>query len=318
VIVQRPIEDALSAVLRSVNAEALCSIRLQAGGRWAVDFPMPSALKFNVVQRGGCWLITNGHEPVRLEPGDCVIVAGARFELASELGLRAVPARDVFADDMSGTVGEGDEFSILGGSVHLDTIDGVVVSGALPPLLVIKGAEVPQVRWLLEQLDREWSSPAPGARLVCNDLLRLIFIHVLRVAIAREDASVGWLAGLADRHLSPVLHAIHANPAEPWTLAKLARIAGQSRSGFASHFRERVGTAPIEYLTAWRMRLAAARLRRDDQPIATVGRELGYATDSAFTACFRRVIGRTPKQYRREMSVTRAVMLEDAHGGVAS
>lgn len=45
----------------------------------------------------------------------------------------------------------------------------------------------------------------------------------------------------------------------------------------------------MDYLAAWRMRLAAVRLRATTQPIATIAADLGYASDSAFSASFRRL-----------------------------
>jgi AraC-like DNA-binding protein len=45
----------------------------------------------------------------------------------------------------------------------------------------------------------------------------------------------------------------HADVATYWTVASLAAVAGMSRSSFAERFRMRVGMAPLDYLTRWRM-----------------------------------------------------------------
>ena len=54
--------------------------------------------------------------------------------------------------------------------------------------MTIKGADASSIAWLLEELDREWNSAAPGARLMSNDLLRLIFVRVLRLYLLSSDA----------------------------------------------------------------------------------------------------------------------------------
>ncbi|MGV6871897.1 helix-turn-helix transcriptional regulator [Pseudochelatococcus sp. B33] len=91
---------------------------------------------------------------------------------------------------------------------------------------------------------------------------------------------------------------VEPEPARGWTVDSLARIAGQSRSAFAERFRLTIGTSPIDYLATWRMRLAAARLRRGDEPLPRIARSLGYTSDSAFAATFRRTLGHSPARYR--------------------
>jgi AraC-like DNA-binding protein len=46
------------------------------------------------------------------------------------------------------------------------------------------------------------------------------------------------------------------------------------------------------------MRLAAAQLRRGDEPLPHIARSLGYASDSAFAASFRRILGNSYARYR--------------------
>lgn len=293
-------QDALSDVLSAIDTRALFSVRFSAGGPWSVAFPPPAYLKFNAIRHGGAWVFSERQEPVRLEAGDCLVVSGKPFMLCSDPKVRPVPASDVFTNSgMDVVVGNGEDFTLLGGSVNLDTVDGVLLTDVLPPVIVIRRDEAGPIAFLLEQLDAEWNSGAAGSRIACNDLLRLIFIHVLRAYLHRENRQhSGWLAGLADRRLAPALRAIHAEPGRRWTVEELARIAGQSRSAFAERFRATVGASPIDYLAAWRIRIAAARLRRGDEPLPRIAQSLGYASDSAFAATFRRILGESPARYR--------------------
>ncbi|SES46526.1 AraC family transcriptional regulator [Rhizobium sp. NFR03] len=294
------IQDPLSDVLSAIDARALFSVRFAAGGSWSVAFPPPGYLKFNAVREGGAWLISEGEAPMRIEAGDCLVVSGKAFTLCSDPDVKPIAAEEVFAGgNLDVSVGDGRDFVLLGGSVNLDTVDGSLLTDALPPVVVIDREEAGPIGWLLEQLDLEWNSTAPGARIACNDLLRLVFIHVLRAYMARQTSQhPGWLAGLADVRLAPALRAIHADPSRRWTVEALAGLAGQSRSGFAERFRATVGASPIDYLASWRMRLAAARLRRSNEPLPRIAQSLGYASDSAFAASFRRVLGQSPARYR--------------------
>jgi len=173
----------------------------------------------------------------------------------------------------------------------------------LPSALIIhaQAAGASSFGWLLDELDREWQSGQAGAHAMCNDLLRLIFVHALRYHITTADAAaLAWLGGLRDPAIAGVLRAIHGAPHRPWRLADMADIACMSRSSFAALFKQRVGQAPVEYATRWRMQVAASRLRNGFESVATVAAALGYLSDAAFGVAFRRVHGTSPGQYRRE------------------
>jgi AraC-like DNA-binding protein len=92
---------------------------------------------------------------------------------------------------------------------------------------------------------------------------------------------------------------MHDEPGHPWTLEKLARRAGMSRTVFALRFKEVVGETATEYLTRWRMLLAAERLSAADEPVATIASALGYESESSFGKAFRRVIGHPPRRFAR-------------------
>lgn len=98
---------------------------------------------------------------------------------------------------------------------------------------------------------------------------------------------------------------MHDNPGYGWTLEELAMRVGMSRSVFAKYFKQIVGTAPIEYLTQWRMLLACDRLQNSNDSIQAISTSLGYESESAFGKAFKRVIGRTPGQLRTKGKASR-------------
>ena len=94
---------------------------------------------------------------------------------------------------------------------------------------------------------------------------------------------------------------MHGQPGRPWGLVELARAAGMSRTSFAERFRVVAGTPPLAYLSRWRMLLAQRALRNPDARVGTIAAELGYGSDSAFSAAFKREIGVSPLHYRRQL-----------------
>lgn len=301
-IIQNPTTDPLSEVLALTGFRAACSVRLQAGGHWALRFN-PIELKFNVVRRGDCWLRVGDMAPWHLHPGDCFVVSRTPFILASDPALEAIDASAVFAPSgLCATLGVGDQVELLGGSVSLASASASELLAILPPVIVIRAQspDASSFAWLLDELDKEWRSAQPGAHALCNDLLRVIFVHALRHHIAHaEAADLAWLGGLRDPAIANVMRAIHSDPQRHWKLAQLAQIACMSRSSFAAQFKARVGQTPVEYATRWRMQVAAARLSDHTQSVAKVAASLGYMSDAAFGVAFRRIHGQTPGQYRR-------------------
>lgn len=72
-----------------------------------------------------------------------------------------------------------------------------------------------------------------------------------------------------------------------------------SRTTFAVTFKERVGKSPMAYLIQWRMLLAGEKLTTARDSIAIIAQSLGYASESAFSTAFKRVMGCSPRQYGR-------------------
>ncbi|NWA41086.1 helix-turn-helix transcriptional regulator [Pseudomonas reactans] len=239
-----------------------------------------------------------------LSAGDCFVISRTPFILSSAEDAQALNAADVFSgSETFAALGAGNEVEILTGSVSLASPGVVDLLDLLPPAIIIHAESISasSFSWLLDELDREWQSRQVGAQTMCNDLLRLVFIHALRLHItSAEVADLNWLSGLQDPAIAAVLRSIHSAPEKPWRLDELANVACMSRSSFAALFKKRVGQAPVEYATRWRMQVAGARLRNGIDSVATVAASLGYLSDAAFGAAFRRIHGKTPGQYRRE------------------
>ena len=69
---------------------------------------------------------------------------------------------------------------------------------------------------------------------------------------------------------------MHAAPARRWTADDLAREAGSSRTVLAERFNALLGKPPIEYVTSWRIQLAADRLRGSQDGIGSIAADVGY------------------------------------------
>jgi AraC-like DNA-binding protein len=158
-------------------------------------------------------------------------------------------------------------------------------SGWLSPLLSIAVAESGKVR--------------PGGQNVLARISELMFVEAIRRYVeSLAPAETGWLAGLRDAVVGKALGALHGAPSEVWTVERLARHVGVSRSVLAERFTGMVGQPPIQYLALWRMQLAS-RLLSDGRPIGEVAAAVGYESEAAFSRAFKKLVGQAPAGWRR-------------------
>lgn len=297
--------DPLEDVLSLIGATSHLSAGMSAGGAWAVRFEPPAGVKFNVVRRGACWLRVDGvSDPLRLREGDCFLLTRpVAFTLASDLTLPTEPAGPLFTAAVDGVAraGAGDEVFLIGGAFSFTDRAQALLLDGLPPVIRVAGEtpEAATVRRAVDEIDAELRQDAAGAGLVAEHLAVVMLVRILRLYLTRDAGHTsGWLAGLTDPTVATALRRMHARPAHPWTVAELARGAAVSRSTLAARFKQVVGQGPLEYLTAWRVELAADRIRRGDDTVATIARDVGYGSESALSVAFKRTTGLSPRAYR--------------------
>ncbi len=82
-------------------------------------------------------------------------------------------------------------------------------------------------------------------------------------------------------------------------LDELAAAAGMSVTHYCAHFRQVTGFAPIDYVIRLRMRRACQLLDTSPLGVRAIAEAVGYDDPYYFSRCFKRVMGRSPAQYRK-------------------
>lgn len=173
------------------------------------------------------------------------------------------------------------------------------IVAALPPLVQVPLDAVPGLRPALDLLFAETDLVRCGSRLLANRLFDVVLILLLRWVIDHPQAvgvSSGLVMGLSDPRLARALVALHAAPQDDWTLARMAAVAGMSRSAFAAAFKAVTGTTPSAYLTDWRLTVASTLLR-GGQPQKLVAAESGFSTASSLSRAFKQRFGAAPREW---------------------
>ncbi|MGN8135269.1 AraC family transcriptional regulator [Paraburkholderia sp. 22099] len=301
--------DPLSDVLSLLKLRSYVSGGLDARGDWAVRFGSFDGIKFHAVLRGQCWVSVDGDTtPVKIKEGECfLLVSGRPFFVASNPAAEAIDFRTLVSQakgDRIVTHNGGGEFLGLGGYCALADGQADLLLNMLPPVIHIRDEpERSTLRWCIERLRQELSEPQPGGGIVAQQLATMVLVEGLRLQLSSGYSDgVGWLFALADKRMRAALNAMHETPGAKWTLKTLAREAAMSRTTFTLRFRKLVGLSPMDYLTRWRMTLAANRLRQSRDSIAEIGLSLGYESEKSFSAAFKRVMHCSPRRYGRRQS----------------
>ncbi|MDM0018346.1 AraC family transcriptional regulator [Variovorax saccharolyticus] len=192
---------------------------------------------------------------------------------------------------------EGSDFVCA--TLDFDGGDAHPLARALPPLICIALREVDGLEQAIALLFAETTQLQCGHRLLADRLFEVVLIQLLRWLLdhpQQGDAPVGLLAGLGDPRLARALTAVHDRPGEAWTLERMAREAGMSRSSFAYRFKSVVGDTPADYLATWRLTIAQAELR-NGASVKTIAHLLGYANASALSRLFTQRLGLSPRDW---------------------
>jgi AraC-like DNA-binding protein len=311
--------DPLSDLLRVVRLDGAFFYPVEAIAPWGVESAaarelapriLPNAehlISYHILIEGRCFAGVLGEEQVELAPGDVIVFPHGDANLMSSApGLRVMPGVSTAAParypaavhiGANGPVGA----SFVCGFLGCDRLPFNPLLGALPRQLHVRGMSGAWVDTFARRITEESRLERPGADTVLTRLAELMFIEVLRRYLeGLPQGQTGWLAGVRDDMVGRVLALLHSSPEHPWTLDELARAAASSRSSVAKRFAELVGQPPMQYLTEWRMQVAANLLAQTGAKVSTVGAEVGYDSEAAFSRAFKKATGRAPGAWREQ------------------
>jgi AraC-like DNA-binding protein len=315
--------DVLSDVLRAVRLTGAVYFDFELSSPWVVEAPpsrdivgrvIPGAqrvIEYHLIARGAAWGHAVGQEPIRLREGDLIVFPqGDAHVLSSAPGMRAALDMSIFDGPMAARplvreLGGGgqEQARIVCCFLGCDERPFNPLLSALPRVIHVAGqrpdATTGWLATLVTTAAREARSGRQGGENVLGRLSELMFVETIRHYLETlPSTETGWLAGLRDPAVGQALAALHGQPSEAWTVERLARLAGLSRSVFAERFTDLVGRPPMLYLALWRMQLAS-RLLVDGKQVSAAATAVGYESEAAFSRAFKKLVGQSPATWRR-------------------
>jgi len=313
--------DVLSDVLRTIRLEGALFLNGDMRAPWCVKIPRsadiaqllkPGAQRLaicHLVVQGQCWAQTEGNDPIRVQAGEAIVVPqGDAHVLGSGLQHAAIDIDHVVTPqlpmlDLIRYGGDGESTLIVCSWFAYEGDAPNPMMANLPRLFTTSLRRRATGPWIEQSIGfvlGDAATQAPGSEMVAARVAEVLFAEVLRGYIEAAPANnPGWLAGLRDPQVSRCLALMHGEPARPWTVEALANEVHVSRSVLAEKFTELVGAPPMQYLTRWRMIVAAGMLRSEQASLARVAEGVGYESEAAFNRAFKREYGVSPGQWRQ-------------------
>jgi AraC family transcriptional regulator len=134
-----------------------------------------------------------------------------------------------------------------------------------------------------------------------HQLTDLLATRVLAAHTGSPTTIQPTMGGLSPKVMLRAIERLRSDSDADVSLAALASDAGLSRFHFCRAFKESTGLSPHAWLRQHRFEQAMNMLRDTDASIVSVAAELGYASQTAFAAAFRKLTGETPSDWRRRM-----------------
>jgi AraC-like DNA-binding protein len=307
--------DLLSDLLHEAGLRRRLLDLRRLGPATALQFPCEKSIGLHVVTHGRLWLHAPSlGAPLSLDTGDIAVMARGCVHVLSTMpsldGAEVTPA--VASPSQAGAAGDAAPAAsgsdapsvVISGAYQLWNTPLHPFFGEIPEWFVMRADEIPKLGPLalaVGLLDGEVNDPELGAETVVHGLLDVIFTHLLRAIVKRRaDGGAGWSHAVRDPQVRQAIAEMHRDCARVWSLESLAAIVGVSRTGLAERFREAMGDTPMSYLRTVRMQRAIRLLSESTLNLEQVAQEVGYQDAFSFSKVFKREVGVSPRDFRRQ------------------
>lgn len=153
-----------------------------------------------------------------------------------------------------------------------------------------------QVRAYLDTSDSLCSKKSQGYELAVRGNLLIIFSMLFQMAETKETSFMN----SSTEKFKIVLARIEDGYDKKLTVEGMADECGYSASHFMRWFKEMTGTSFMEYLIEFRIGKAAQELKVTNDTILEIAQRTGFDNISNFNRLFKKRLGVTPSQFRKE------------------
>jgi AraC family transcriptional regulator len=178
----------------------------------------------------------------------------------------------------------------------LQEFPGNVASELAPSLLV----RDPFLVEVAKELHRELQF-GPTNELFTKSVATLTATHLVRTYSNKPNSVPYYRGGLGPTRERRVRQYIQEHLDAQLSLDELARVADISPNYFISLFHQSTGMTPHKFVLQQRVEYAKELLAQPRLALIEIAHRCGFPDQSQFTTTFRRLLGLTPGQYKRQL-----------------
>lgn len=155
-----------------------------------------------------------------------------------------------------------------------------------------------EILFFLRAMLREIETKAEGYELVCQDLLEVLLVRLIR----RTDSALTLVPSgrRSSKECAVARRYIDRHFKENITLDMLSELAHVNKYYLVHSFSKEYGISPINYLISRRIRESRYLLGSTDHSLSQISHMLGFSSPSYFSQSFRRLEGISPLEYRKQ------------------
>ena len=226
-----------------------------------------------------------GHEIYDVEPGNLVLIPGDTLHRTTSPARLGYERYVLYFNetDISGLVS----------GIGKDVFDEFINKGCIT--LPSEQSEV--IRRCLESLECEGDKRDNLTRSIKQNMLERIILIAIRYGEKKEKGNRG-----AEGKIEEIARYISENYKNEITLSEAAAMAYMEETYFSKKFKKLTGFGFKEYLIYTRIKAAQKMLWQTDVSVTEISDVCGFSSSNYFGDVFRRYVGMSPSEYRKNIS----------------
>ena len=174
-------------------------------------------------------------------------------------------------------------------------IGSLFEEGIIENDIKILGQDNNDVGELYERMYQEYLNKSYGYIELLRAYLLELLIKIFRLL---KQKDTGDLATRDNNYFDNVIQFMKENYKAEIKLDDLAAVTFLSRNYFCAKFKECTGVTVLEYLQKLRIDEACKLLRQSDKKVSDVAEAVGYRDIKFFNKLFKKISGKSPREYR--------------------
>lgn len=258
-----------------------------------------------LICKGTCRHFMQGQEAV-LIPGDLILISPHQSHAYQIMGRHECFNLQFYADrlgerwdelitDPALQPGEG---AHAPDRLHAIRLTAEQAEATEQDVLHLEPAQAQHIEGLLGTMLREQEEGAPGYHYVLRAMLELVFVTIRR-AQRRQDTALQENPSHHRELVAQAMGYMEAHLCEEIHFDALAEAAHLSAGHFRKVFKQVSGLTPVEYLNRLRIVKSLAYLQAEGLSVSEAAARVGVTDANYYTRLFKRVIGYSPRYFKR-------------------